>query len=148
MNIGRLTILGTEYTVSRYKESEHSFFKNFEKCGMCDEMLKEIAIIDTADLPNAADYSEEWFKEYEKEIIRHEIIHAYFNESGLKDSGHRYFDSVFKDEELIDWIAIQGKKIYKTWMEAEKIIDDLHARSETVFIGDPGFSVTIPDQKP
>lgn len=148
MILGKLSILGTEYTVSRYKESEHPFFKDFEKCGMCDDFMKEIAVIDTSTLPNAADNTKEWLREYEKEIIRHEVIHAYFNESGLKDSSNYSNSPWAKFEEMIDWWAIQGKKVYKTWMEAEKIIDDLYGRSETVFIGDSGFSVTIPDQNP
>lgn len=38
-----------------------------------------------------------------KEVVRHEIIHAMFRESGLLEYAH--------DETLVDWIATQWDKI-------------------------------------
>jgi hypothetical protein len=56
--------------------------------------------------------------EAQKETIRHEILHAFFSESGLSDSTFAYDGGWAQNEEMVDWIAIQGPKIYKAWLEA------------------------------
>ena len=56
-----------------------------------------------------------------KETLRHEIVHAFFNESGLMESSNQYSGAWAHNEELVDWIALQGGKIYKAWKEAGAI---------------------------
>lgn len=47
-------------------------------------------------------------------VLRHEIVHAFFLESGLREcSGST--DCWGEDETIVDWIAIQGPKIYEAW---------------------------------
>lgn len=46
-----------------------------------------------------------------KEVIRHEIIHAYFDESGL--------DEYSNNEQLVEWIAVQFPKMMKTFVEVD-----------------------------
>ncbi len=46
--------------------------------------------------------------------MRHEVIHAFFHESGLPRYG--------QDEELVEWIALQIRKIALACDEAEKIM--------------------------
>jgi hypothetical protein len=48
---------------------------------------------------------------YKKKVIRHEVIHAFFFESGLGDSSYG------KNEELVDWIAMQFPKIAEVFEE-------------------------------
>lgn len=49
-----------------------------------------------------------------KKVMRHEIVHAFFLESGLREcSGSS--DCWGEDETIVDWIAIQGPKIYAAW---------------------------------
>ena len=48
-----------------------------------------------------------------KKVLRHEITHAFFFESGLAENS-----PFAQNEELVDWMAIQGPKIYKAWQEA------------------------------
>lgn len=57
----------------------------------------------------------------QKETLRHEIVHAFFDESGLADSSSTVDGAWTKNEEMVDWIAIQGPKIYKAWKEAESV---------------------------
>ena len=45
------------------------------------------------------------------EVLRHEIIHAFFYEAGLED----YSDN----EQLVDWIAKQFPKLEKAFKEAD-----------------------------
>ena len=61
---------------------------------MCDENWKD----DPMTFNNIA--------EFEKKVLRHEIIHAFFGESGLRSQSE-----YAQNEELIDWIAIQIPKI-------------------------------------
>lgn len=41
----------------------------------------------------------------QKQTIRHEIVHAFFSESGLADSGLSFDGAWCKNEELVDWFA-------------------------------------------
>ena len=45
-------------------------------------------------------------QDYEKKILRHEIIHAFLYESGLDINSHD-IDQWARDEEMVDWMAIQ-----------------------------------------
>ena len=58
---------------------------------------------------------------YWKKTLRHEIMHAFLNESGLSDSSNQYGGAWAKNEEMVDWIALQGEKIYNAWKEANAL---------------------------
>ena len=60
----------------------------------------------------------ESIEQAEKSTLRHEITHAFFNESGLMDSTFAYDGAWSKIEEMIDWLAIQIPKIYQAFAEA------------------------------
>lgn len=47
--------------------------------------------------------------------LRHEIMHAFLNESGLSDSSNRFDGAWAKNEEMVDWLAIQSPKIFSTF---------------------------------
>lgn len=47
------------------------------------------------------------------EVLRHEVIHAFFSESGLDDYS--------SNEELVNWIAIQFPKMLQVFKELEAI---------------------------
>ena len=53
---------------------------------------------------------------YIKKVLRHEIVHAFLFESGLGECSHSS-EMWAKDEEIVDWFARQGDKIYNTWKE-------------------------------
>ena len=48
-----------------------------------------------------------------KKNVRHELVHAFLFECGLAENSNWA-----QNEELVDWIAIQGPKIYKAWQDA------------------------------
>lgn len=53
--------------------------------------------------------------ERKKRVIRHEVVHAYLAESGLDMSSLQPEGGWAMNEEMVDWFARQGPKIYKTW---------------------------------
>lgn len=55
-----------------------------------------------------------------KTTIRHEVIHAFLSEAGLRDSANLSPGSWAQNEEMVDWFAIQLPKINKV---SEEIID-------------------------
>lgn len=113
-------ILGTPYQLKFMTEKEEPDFIKLNIQGYCDSDLRLIVIIDTDNSESWEGTPAEKRRYAEKLIIRHEIIHAYFNESGLQDSSIKVEDRGWsKNEEMIDWLAIQGPKIFKTFQELE-----------------------------
>ena len=53
---------------------------------------------------------------YQKEVLRHEIIHAFLYESGL-DACSGPAENWASNEEMVDWIAVQGPKIFEAWQK-------------------------------
>ena len=102
-----VNILGTEYTIETHKVSEDSYLEKNRLAGYCGEEDKLIVV---------ADMSEE---KYWKKTLRHEITHAFLNESGLSDSSNRYEGAWSKNEEMVDWFAIQSPKIMRVFEELE-----------------------------
>ena len=49
-------------------------------------------------------------------VLRHEIIHAYLEESGLSASSNM-ISAWAQNEEMVDWLAIQSSKIFATFQE-------------------------------
>ena len=101
-----VNILGTDYDVSYKHPSEDEMLNSCD--GYCDRTSKTIVV--TTKNTNFDD-----FESYQKECLRHELIHAFMFESGLsgnwehKDYGH--------EETVVDWFAIQSPKIIKTFYE-------------------------------
>ncbi len=54
---------------------------------------------------------------YRKKVLRHEIIHAFFYESGIWNSSG-YSECWGMDEQITDWMAIQSPKIFRAFKEA------------------------------
>ena len=88
----KINILGQDYTVKFENTRTENVLKNAD--GECRWFKKEIIIDDELEL-----------KEHKKHVIKHEIIHAFFAESGLR----KYKE----DEDIVDWIAWNIDKIHK-----------------------------------
>lgn len=102
-------ILGSRYKIEVRKKNEDQYMKDNHIDGYCCDSLKLIVVADMKDLfPDATAEEHEVFT---KEVLRHEIIHAFYNESGLKDCSLSYPDGWARNEEMVDWIAIQFPKI-------------------------------------
>ena len=113
-----INVLGTPYKITVKKYNEDEAFERCSFCGYCDGYSKEIVVCDMSTYKDWEHEPEKTIIAAQKETLRHEIIHAFLNESGLSCNGHKTQFSWAKDEEIVDWIAIQGVKIHKAWTEA------------------------------
>lgn len=103
----KVLILGEVYEVLVRSAEEDP---KLEQCiGYCEQYSKKIVISDMADA-NKDVMAVENIEEFKKKVLRHEIIHAFFGESGLRSCSE-----YAEDEELIDWMAIQFPKILKAF---------------------------------
>lgn len=101
----KIDILGTSYEIIRQTEEENQKLKDAN--GLCEIYSKKIVLREiNEDDPNNYENIEAW----KNKTFRHEIIHAFFAESGLRNNC-----SFAEDEELVDWIAIQFPKILQVF---------------------------------
>lgn len=98
-----VNILGTDYEIKYETRMENPKLINAN--GLCEFWAKQI-IIDKIE-PDPENYKN--ITEFEKKVIRHEIIHAFLGESGLRQ--------YMEDETLVDWIAVQFHKIEEIFKE-------------------------------
>ncbi|MBC8546112.1 hypothetical protein H8711_04080 [Clostridiaceae bacterium NSJ-31] len=113
-----LNVLGTPYTITVRKYKEDEAFERESIDGYCDRYLQQIVICDMTTCKGWEYESAEAARSAQRQILRHEIVHAFFDESGLADSSFKVDGPWAKNEELVDWIALQGPKIYAAWQEA------------------------------
>ena len=115
-----LNILGTEYSLE-FKPATFEKFSNQEEniCGLCCRTSKKIYLLYMdINYYEKQNYSSNEMREMFASTIRHEMIHAFFYESGL--AGETDFA---EDEILVDWIALQIPKIAKC-MTAENLFQE------------------------
>ena len=113
----KVKILGTSYTLRRVNFGEDEFMERMKFGGYCDATAKEIVVLNIGTLPDFANDPKEVIERKEKETLRHEIIHAFFNESGLQWNSLPVEQAWAKNEEMVDWFAIQFPKILKVYKE-------------------------------
>ncbi len=113
-----VNILGTEYTITVKKYGEDKRFTDECAGAYCAVTTHEIVCCDLSTHPDLNLETKEAIDQSQKRHLRHEIVHAFLNESGLSANATSYFGSWAENEEMVDWIAIQGQKIYKAWEEA------------------------------
>ena len=118
MKESKVNVLGTVYTIYDMKVGEDkavdAVFEASGCDGYTDSSTKEIVlkVIDPEPTRPAN------LVEYRKEVLRHEIIHAFFNESGLGECSVGV-SCWSQNEEMVDWFARQAPKIYKAFQEAD-----------------------------
>ena len=115
-----VNILGTEYTIIVKKYDEDKAFKKYNSNGYCSLFEKEIVLCDMKTYPDWDDESGKVCENQMKTTLRHEILHAFLNESGLSSNSNES-DAWAKNEEMVDWFALQGEKIYKAWSEVNAL---------------------------
>lgn len=113
-----VNVLGAQYTIDVKKYADEESFERRSIDGFCDGMTKEIVVCDMHTYKGREHETEKTICATQKHILRHEIVHAFFNKSGLMDSSFQADVPWARSEEMIDWIAIQGQKIYAAWREA------------------------------
>lgn len=112
-----INVLGTKYQIETHKVSEDSYLEENKLSGYCGEDSKLIVIADMSEEKYFSGMDELEREAYRKRVLRHEIMHAFLNESGLSDSSNQYGGAWAKNEEMVDWFAIQSPKIFKIYSE-------------------------------
>lgn len=102
-----VNILGTEYDLLEVPKKDDPTLVNND--GYCDTSAKKM-IVD--EMKEKEPGMKEDLSYYQKQVKRHEIIHAFLFESGL-DACCEWFC-----EEMVDWMSIQFPKIQKAFKEA------------------------------
>lgn len=113
----KINILGTKYRIEIHKVSEDSFMEEKQVAGYCEEENKLIVVADMSEEKYFVGMDEKAQEAYRKKTLRHEIMHAFLNESGLSDDSNRFDSAWAKNEEMVDWFAIQSPKIFKVFVE-------------------------------
>lgn len=108
-----VNILGTEYRVIRGSTDKYPKLQNAD--GYCDHSIKEIVVLDCSKYEDDINRIKD-LESYEKKVARHEVIHAFFYESGLWVNSFSV-DDWATNEEMTDWFAIQSPKIFKVFQE-------------------------------
>lgn len=115
----KIDVLGTKYHVIRVKSGQDEYMDKMNFGGYCDDAMKRIVILDLKSLPEWATESEYRIKEQENETMRHELIHAFLSESGLAWNSFAPEKAWAKNEEMVDWFAIQMPKLLKAFKVAD-----------------------------
>lgn len=102
-----INILGTDYEIRI--DPDDPMFK-YDIDGYCDETTKTIVVQEF--VPD--DRSKSDLRHFQKQVIRHELIHAFLFESGLAECS-----SWAKNEELVDFFAIQIPKMILAMEQVE-----------------------------
>lgn len=107
-----INILGARVQIDFRKEQDD---RKLENCvGYYDSSVNRIVV--KVIEPDAL--TKEDIESYQKEIIRHEVIHAFLHESGL-DACSGPAENWATCEEMVDWFAIQSPKILKVFLALE-----------------------------
>lgn len=110
----RVSVLGTDYAILQ----DSNITKDLNNKGLDGETnlySKTISICNIADMLEPDSTAYEKSVRY-KETMRHEIIHAFFHESGL--------DDYCRDEVLVDYLAKQWNKMSIAFQEALEDCDE------------------------
>ena len=107
----KVSILGQKYIIRKLTDSEYPKLGKLEANGLAELYSKELIINSEMNPKSGQEYAN--FDDFEKKVIRHEIIHAFFHEAGLMD--------YCSDETLVDWLALQMPKIKKAMKDTNCI---------------------------
>ena len=107
-------ILGTKYIVHIGVDPAKDE-KITDLYGYCSASERKIVIVDMDKLAEWDGHTTKAKEKHQKETLRHEILHAFFDESGLRSSCLNYSGSWALNEEMVDWFAIQYPKIKKVY---------------------------------
>ena len=111
----KVNILGTTYKV--YLNVPYNKDPNLSGAyGYTDFHGKRIVVADIRTVTGWEEASDAAVLDTYSCTVRHEVIHAYLMESGLNSSANGV-DCWARNEEMVDWFAIQMPKIVKTFCE-------------------------------
>ena len=110
--MAKINILGQEYDYQEISPKQDTRLANTD--GYMDGYAKLIRINNDYNENDPSSIRD--FRRYKNKVIRHEIIHAFFQESGL---------TAYRDDEMfVDWMAIQLPKINKVLRLFKSLYDE------------------------
>lgn len=113
----RTSVLGVPYTLEYRKKAKDT---NLAHCdGYCDFSTKTIVVKDYTAAERREPMTMADLEAYKRKCMRHEITHAFLYESGLSINSLNLDGSWATNEEMVDWVAIQGPKLYAAWTAAK-----------------------------
>ncbi len=111
----KLNILGTTWKLYFTNEDKDPKMKDID--GYADHSIKTIFVEDFTGSKAKDSMLISDIETYKKQVMRHEIIHAFLYESGF--NGNEYgLEHWTQNEEMVDWFAIQFPKIVEVFREA------------------------------
>lgn len=102
-----VSILGRMYEIREETPSSDARLKNAD--GYCDSSIG-ICVIDKMD--SLEENSLKDLSVFKKKVLRHELIHAFLTESGLREQCE------WATEEMVDWVAAQFPKMAAAFFQA------------------------------
>lgn len=116
-----VSILGETYTIEMVGNEESDTVTRISDLkGSCRKTEHKIMIVRPKKDLFPQDAEKMGMIRFINKTVRHEITHAFIYESGL-DGQTKINGPWSKNEEIVDWFAIQGPKIMKAWQEANCI---------------------------
>lgn len=109
----KVNVLGVKYDLTVCTDREER--RLFGCDGFCDETTKEIFV------ESYQNYKNDWDSKQDvsvqtKKVKRHEIIHAFLSESGLAENSEWA-----RNEEMVDFFAIQFPKMLRAFKDADAL---------------------------
>lgn len=110
----KINILGSKWEILERKLEEDPLLKDCD--GYCDFTIRTIVVRREIAGGTLSDMNA-----YVRKVKRHEIVHAFLFESGLAHAACPV-EAWAVNEEMIDWFARQGEKIFAAW-KAAKVLE-------------------------
>lgn len=115
-----IQILGTTWKIEYVKESD--FPEIATNCsGNTNDYAKTIQVV-LYDKPSENPLhlvNNPSKTEFNKCVLRHEIVHAYLYECGLGEDSNKSPEAWAMNEEMVDWFARLSPKIFETFRELD-----------------------------
>lgn len=109
-----INVLGTQIKVQFREEKQD---KTLESCDGYFDSSESLIVVK---IPIKDDMSLGNLENYQKKVLRHEIIHAFLHESGLGCCAD-HAECWATNEEMVDWFAIQSPKIFAVFREQKLV---------------------------
>ena len=110
-----INVMGTDIRVEFRKSADD------KKLSHADGYFDHSAGLIVAVIPEPDENTVENLERYQKQVLRHELTHAFLYESGLYASSGNA-DAWASNEEMVDWFAIQSPKIFRVFQK-EGLLD-------------------------
>lgn len=110
-----INVMGTDIRVEFRKSADDKRLSHAD--GYFDHSTGLIVVL----IPEPDENTVENLERYQKQVLRHELTHAFLHESGLSVSSGST-DAWASNEEMVDWFAIQSPKIFRVFQK-EGLLD-------------------------